>query len=245
LIVVVPVFGLLVLFAWKYRASNTKARYTPDWDRNRLAEIVWWLVPSLLILVISVITWNSSHQLDPYKRLDGNAKELIVQVVALDWKWLFIYPEQHIASVNFVQFPSDMPVDFEITADAPMNSFWIPRLGGQIYAMPGMSTQLHLMASTNDSFKGSSANISGTGFASMKFAAKSSSQADFDKWVQSARQSSAMLDTATYNELAKPSSNNPAFYYAWAQDGLYNNVIMKYMSPDAGMNMQPMNASAP
>lgn len=233
LIVVIPVFGLLFTFAWKYRESNTKAKYSPDLDGSRIAETVWWVVPTVLILIISILTWNSSHQLDPYKPLASKTPQITIQVVALDWKWLFIYPEQHIATVNFVQFPKDTPVNFEVTADAPMNSFWIPQLGGQIYAMPGMATDLHLMASQYGTFNGSSANISGSGFAGMAFKARSSSQADFDRWVRSVKQSGSDLTMRQYDQLAEPSKYNPVTYYAAAQSDLYDRVIMKYM-PVAG-----------
>lgn len=231
LIVVVPVFVLTFSFAWKYRASNTKARYTPNWDGNRAAEAIWWLIPSLLILVLSLMTWHSTHALDPFKPLTSTAKPLTIQVVALDWKWLFIYPEQHIATVNYVEFPVERPITFQITADAPMNSFWIPRLSGQIYAMPGMSTELHLAADRAGTFRGSSANISGTGFATMHFTARAASTANFTAWVQAARQSPQHLTVTSYETLLQPSQNNPVAYYGSAGDGLYDSIIAKYMIP--------------
>jgi cytochrome o ubiquinol oxidase subunit 2 len=234
LIVVIPVFALTAGFAWRYREGNAKAKYSPELDHNRVAETIWWLIPSALILVLSVVAWNSSHQLDPYKPLisASGAAPVTIQVVALDWKWLFIYPQQHIATVNFFQFPKQTPVNFEITADAPMNSFWIPQLGGQIYAMPGMSTQLHLMASVDGSFRGSSANISGTGFAGMTFVAKASSQADFNQWVRSVQRSPNSLSLKTYAKLAQPSQNNPPTYYAAATGNLYGTIINNYMLPE-------------
>jgi cytochrome o ubiquinol oxidase subunit II len=234
-IVVIPVFGLLAVFTWRYREGNTKARYSPNLDHSAVAETIWWLVPSVLILVLGVIIWTSSQQLDPYRALDSRTKPLTIQVVALDWKWLFIYPQQHIATINFVQFPRQTPVNFEITADAPMNSFWIPQLGGQIYAMPGMSAQLHLMANVNGSFRGSSANISGQGFAGMDFMARSSSSDDFNQWVASAKRSPDRLNQAVYDRLAAPSRNNPVAYYALDEAGLYSNVILKYMGPMTNM----------
>src|SRR5688572_21939694 len=145
LIVVVPVFALTFYIAWKYRASNKKAKYTPDWDHHTGIEALWWAIPLALITILSVITYKTSHELDPFRPIASDKKPLTVQVVALQWKWLFIYPEQNIASVNFVQFPEDRPVNFQITSDAPMNSFWIPQLGGQMYAMSGMNTKLHLI----------------------------------------------------------------------------------------------------
>jgi cytochrome o ubiquinol oxidase subunit 2 len=232
IIVVIPVFALTFGIVWKYRAGNTKAKYSPDWDHNRRLEATWWAIPSVLILILSILTWTSSHELDPYKPLASSAQPLTIQVVALDWKWLFIYPQQHIATVNFVQIPKDTPINFVITSDAPMNSFWIPQLGGQIYAMPGMSTQLHLMASSTGSYAGSSANISGRGFAGMRFIAKATSPADFNTWVASTQRGSAHLNLETYAALARPSENHPVATYASAQDGLYDTILMKYMMPN-------------
>jgi cytochrome o ubiquinol oxidase subunit 2 len=156
-------------------------------------------------------------------------------VIALDWKWLFIYPEQRIATVNYVAFPEKTPVNFQITADAPMNSFWIPQLGGQIYAMPGMSTKLHLMADRTGEFRGSSANISGEGFAGMTFTAKSDTSAGFDRWVKSIKQSPNQLSLGTYDQLAKPSQDNPPMYYSLKEHNLYDIVVMKFMEPIHGL----------
>lgn len=231
LIVVIPVFILTFFIAWKYRASNKKAKYTPEWDHNRVIETIWWVIPLALIMVLSVMIWKSSHDLDPFKPIETSVKPLTIQVVALQWKWLFIYPESKLASVNFIQFPEDTPINFEVTADAPMNSFWIPSLGGQIYAMSGMSTKLHLMADEVGDFKGSSANISGRGFSGMRFTARASSKVDFETWLQSVKQSEVPLSMDEYNKVARPSENHPAVYYSSVEEGLYNKVIMKYMVP--------------
>ena len=240
-IVVVPVYVMAVAIALKFRESNhesRKVKYTPDWDHSRLFESIWWGVPLVIITVLSVITWNSSHALDPFKPLASSQASVTVQVVALDWKWLFIYPEQHIASVNLVEFPTNVPVNFQLTSDAVMSSFWIPQLGSQIYAMPGMSTQLHLEADRNGSFYGSPANIAGTGFARMTFTAKSVSSADFNQWVNTARHASRQLDMSTYATLAQPNENYPVTLYAHVAAGLYNQVVEKYMGPgSSGMEM--------
>lgn len=230
LVVVLPVFALTFFIAWKYRAGNIKADYKPDWDHNKKIEAIWWGVPIALILVLGVVTWNSSHALDPRKALNSNKKPVKVQVVALQWKWLFIYPEYNVASVNYLQFPEDTPVNFEITADAPMNSFWIPQLGGQIYAMSGMKTQLHLMANEVGDYNGSSANISGEGFAGMKFIARASSQADFDSWIQTLKYSSNTLNQDAYAALAKPSKDNPPATFV-GESNLFDTIVMKYMEP--------------
>ncbi|MBI3624115.1 ubiquinol oxidase subunit II [Candidatus Saccharibacteria bacterium] len=231
LTVVIPVYALTFGIVWRYRASNTKAAYRPDWDHNPVIETVWWLIPFILISILSVVTWQTSHSLNPFKPLKSSRQPLTIQVVALEWKWLFIYPAQHIASVNYVEFPEQTPINFEITADAPMNSFWIPQLGGQIYAMSGMSTNLHLIANGPGSYRGVSANISGRGFAGMKFVAHSSSDIDFEEWVFSVKDSRQALSLHQYNLLAHPSENNQPSYFSSVQSGLYNQIVVKYAHP--------------
>jgi len=171
LVVVIPVLILTFAICWRYRASNKSAEYDPNWHHDTLAESIWWGFPALIIILLCIGTWVSSNQLDPFKPLPSSQKPIRIQVVALQWKWLFIYPEHKIALLNYLQFPENTPLNFEITSDAPMNSFWIPALGGQIYAMPGMVTRLHLQALESGEFRGSSANLSGTGFAAMHFLA--------------------------------------------------------------------------
>lgn len=231
LVVVIPVFFMLFYFAYKYREGNHKAKYSPDLAGSKLAEAVWWIVPTILITILAVVAWRSSYDLDPFKKIDSSVKPINIQVVSLDWKWLFIYPDQHIASVNYLQFPENTPINFELTSDSVMNSFWIPQLGSQIYCMPGMYSKLHLIADKTGTFKGSSANISGEGFADMTFNATSSSQADFNAWVASAKKSPENLDKDTYKQLAKPSRNNQHKTYSQAQEGLFATIIGKYMVP--------------
>lgn len=230
-IVVIPVYIMLIGFAWRYREGNKKARYDPQFNHNRLIESVWWGVPLAIITILGIATWRSSHELDPFKPLVSNAQPMTIQVIALDWKWLFIYPQQNVASVNYVQFPKNVPVDFQITADAPMNSFWIPALGGQIYAMSGMATNLHLLAEKEGTYHGSSANISGSGFAGMDFTARSSSWEDFYKWVDGAKKSATSLSLNAYNSLARPSKDNPVTYYSSVEKGLFNKVVFKFTQP--------------
>lgn len=229
--VVIPVFILTFRIIWKYRSDNPKAKYDPEWNDSKLAETVWWGLPFFIILLLSYITWVSSHKLDPFKPLESEKQPLKIQVVALQWKWLFIYPEEQIATVNFFQFPEKTPINFEISADAPMNSFWIPQLGGQIYAMPGMSTKLHLIADKAGEYRGSSANLSGEGFAGMHFIAKASSDEDFKKWVEEVKKSDKSLDKASFDELAKPSEYNAPTYYTLGDKDLYSWIVMKPMMP--------------
>ena len=242
LLIVVPVFALTIYISLKYRAGNKKAKYNPEWDHSRTAEAIWWIVPLALITVLAVVTWVTTHKLDPYKPLASDKKPITVQVIALQWKWLFIYPDQNIATVNYLQFPEDTPVNFQITADAPMNSFWIPQLGGQVYAMAGMQTKLHLQASSIGEYRGSSANISGEGFAGMAFTAKATSESDFTKWVANSKKSDKELTTAEYDALARPSEKNPPATYTISDKKLYDAVMAKYMTP--GMSPESDAGSA-
>ncbi|OGN63155.1 MAG: ubiquinol oxidase subunit II [Chlamydiae bacterium RIFCSPHIGHO2_12_FULL_49_11] len=231
LIVVIPVFLLTLIISWRYRANNPKAKYTPDHDHNIWAEVIWWGIPFIIIVILGSVNWVASYKLDPYKPLAHKTPPLKIQVVALDWKWLFIYPEEKIATVNFLQFPADTPLDFEITADAPMNSFWIPELGGQIFAMPGMRTELHLIADTEGEFRGVSANLSGRGFSEMTFVARASSRGEYKKWVRRCQLSRKVLDTAAYEALRKPSENNLVQLFSLRDFHIFNHVIMHYMHP--------------
>jgi cytochrome o ubiquinol oxidase subunit 2 len=240
LVVAIPVFAMTLGIAWKYREGNKKAKYTPDWDHNVVAETVWWGIPCIIIIILATITWRSTHALDPSKAIASDKTP--IQVVALDWKWLFIYPNEHIATVNYIAIPKDTPINFEITADAPMNSFWIPQLGGQIYAMAGMTTQLHLMATENGTYTGSSANISGKGFAGMKFDVQSVDRADYDKWITDVRTSGRPVLTQTaYNALAEPSENTPHTFFSSVGTQIYHDTVMKFMSPSDSMPGMTMN----
>lgn len=232
LIVVIPVFILTFAICLRYRASNKSAEYTPHWSHDTLAEAIWWGFPCLIIIVLSIVTWKSSHELDPYKPIfQTKLKPIRIQAVALQWKWLFIYPDEKVASLNFLQFPELTPLNFEITADAPMNSFWIPQLGGQIYAMPGMNTKLHLLAQEVGDFRGSSANLSGVGFAGMFFTARSSSQEEYMQWLESIRESTSVLGKDEYEQLVKPSEYNSPASYVLKDEDLFEQIVMKYMMP--------------
>ncbi|MFJ5258214.1 ubiquinol oxidase subunit II, partial [Pseudomonas sp. NPDC088414] len=204
LLVVVPVIVMTFLFAWKYRASNKDAVYTPKWSHSTKIEVAVWTIPVLIIIALGYITYISTHKLDPYRPIESDVKPVTIEVVALDWKWLFIYPEQGIATVNKIVFPAHTPVNFRITSDAVMNSFFIPGLGGQIYAMAGMTTRLHLIADRNAEMDGISANYSGAGFTGMKFKAIATSQEDFDAWVSEDKKAPKQLEPAEYAALAKP-----------------------------------------
>ena len=231
LIAVVPVYVLTFTIAYRYRAGNAAAAYTPEQNWNPYLQTAIILLPVCVVAAIAALTWKTAHQLDPYRPLPSSVPPLTVQVVALDWKWLFIYPEQNIATVNFVEFPAGTPINFELTADAPMNSFWIPQLGGQIYAMAGMSTQLHLMADQPGVFRGQPGEINGRGFSGMQFAAKAVPAGEFAAWVASVRQTSPELNSEGYHQLAAPSTDSPEASYGRVTANLYNTIINKYLSP--------------
>jgi cytochrome o ubiquinol oxidase subunit 2 len=233
LIVVVPMFIALFTIAWKYRAGNRKARkeYDPELRHGPWAELILWAIPAALVAVLGTFAFRAAHAVDPYQPIAGQS--LTIEVVALPWKWLFIYPQQNIATVNLVEFPAGTPVHFELTADAPMSSFWIPQLGSQIYAMAAMETQLNLLASTTGEYTGRDTEINGAGYAGMTFKALSVTPADFAAWVAGVKGTSTYpaLTEDSYNALAAPSQDNPVAYYSSVDENLFSNIMMKFMMP--------------
>jgi len=229
LIVVIPVIIMTLVFARKYRESNKKARYEPNWAHSKKIEAVMWLVPTVIIIALGTISWITTHSLDPFKPLAVSGQPIRVQVVSMDWKWLFIYPDQGVASVNELAFPADTPVDFYLTSDTVMCSFFIPQLGSQIYTMAGMQTQLHLIANEAGTYDGLAANYTGDGFSGMTFKAHAVSKSQFEEWIAKAKQSPDKLDFASYSQLAKPSENNPIEYYSTVGPHLFDQVLQKYM----------------
>ena len=240
LIIIIPVMALTVFFAWKYRESNKEARYEPDWDHSTHLELVIWAAPLLIIICLGAITWSGTHLLDPYRSLDrinkgqpvaAGVEPLQVNVVAMDWKWLFIYPEYGIATVNELAAPVDRPIRFHITSTGVMNSFYIPALAGQIYAMPGMETKMNAVINRPGKYVGFSANYSGDGFSDMRFAFHGLDQAGFDQWVAGVRADSKSLDRETYLELEKPSEKVPVLHYASVDEGLFDAVLNMCVEP--------------
>jgi cytochrome o ubiquinol oxidase subunit 2 len=229
LIVVVPVFVLTFWFPWHFRASNTKAHYAPHWSYSRAIDAIVWLVPAMIVVVIGYLVWTNTHKLDPYKSIAAKSAPLEVDVVSEDWKWLFIYPEQMIAVVNELVFPSDRPLSLKLTSDTVMNSFYIPGLGGQIYTMAGMQTQLNLLADGPTKLVGRNTQYSGTGFPEQHFPVDATTEADFAAWVARVKHSPKALDAATYAALAKPSGNVPITYYSTYEPDLFDKIIQKYM----------------
>jgi cytochrome o ubiquinol oxidase subunit 2 len=228
LIIIVPVLILLLFTILKYRAKNSARKYDPDHSSGILGQVVMWVIPSVIIAIMIPVTWKATHTLDPYRPLEGDVQPLKIQVVALDWKWLFIYPELGIASLNFFQIPEKTPIHFSLSADgSPMNSFWLPQLSGQIYCMTGMTTPLHLMADEAGEYTGRAAEINGEGFADMTFIAKSTSHPEFEEWVDCVRKSPLQLTDSVYQELAERSQNNPIVLYSYVEEDLFNKIVMK------------------
>jgi cytochrome o ubiquinol oxidase subunit 2 len=225
LAVVVPVILLTLAFAWWFRAGNTWARRDPDWAYSGPIEVTVWAIPSLVILFLGGIAWIGSHALDPARPLASRAAPLEVQVVSLDWKWLFIYPAQGVASVDRLVLPAGTPLRLQLTSSGVMNSFFVPQLGSQIYTMAGMTTTLHLQADRPGSYAGLSAQFSGDGFSDMRFDAVAVPPAQFEQWVAGARNGTATLDAASYAQLATPGVAASAATYAHVEPGLFQSIL--------------------
>jgi len=240
LLIVVPVMALAGIFAWRYRQTNTQARYEPNWQHSMRLELVIWSAPLLLIICLGALTWIGSHHLDPYRPLDRiapgqpvpeAAREVEVNVVALDWKWLFIYPQYGVATVNELAIPVNRPISLRLTGSSVMNSFYAPALAGQIYTMPGMETRLHAVLNKVGVSEGFSANYSGAGFSGMRLTLRGLTQADFDQWVATAKSAKEPLTRDTYLALEKPSENEPIRHYGSVDSQLYAAILGMCLRP--------------
>ncbi len=234
LLIILPVMVATALFAWRYRESNTKAAYAPDWSHSTQLEVLIWTAPLLIIIALGALTWISTHTLDPFRpvgRIDAKravpagAKPLEIDAVALDWKWLFIYPEQGIATVNALAAPIDQPIEFHITSGTVMNTLFIPAMAGQIYAMAGMETKLAAVMNKEGTFDGFSGMYSGAGFSDMRFKFESLQPQAFDTWVDNARHADMKLDAAKFEELSKPSEKVRPQFYGTVQPDLFNKIL--------------------
>lgn len=240
LLIIVPVMVLIVVFAWRYRAKNRDATYDPGFHHSTSLELVIWSIPLLIIIALGALTWSSTHLLDPFRPLDRIAagkpvnpaeKPLRVQVVAMDWKWLFIYPEQGIATVNELVLPVDRQVRFDITSTNMMNSFYAPTLAGMVYAMPGMTSQLHAVLNRPGEYEGYSANYSGAGFSDMRFVLKGVDAAGFDRWAAGAKAEGRALQIPEYLALEKPSEKAPVTRFATVAPDLFDKVVNRCVKP--------------
>ena len=225
LVVVIPVIVATLAFAWWYRSSNTRASRGSDKSYEGRIEFVVWSIPTLTVILLGGVIWIGSHQLDPRAPIPGKSDPLRVDVVALDWKWLFIYPDEGVATVNQLVIPAGTPVQFQLTSATVMNSFFVPQLGSQIYTMGGMTTHLSLLADKPGEYPGFSAMFSGDGFSDMRFIAKAVPAGDFNAWLEQVRGTGSALDDAGYAELAKPSKAVPPTTYRAVEPNLFERII--------------------
>ncbi|PZD93172.1 cytochrome ubiquinol oxidase subunit II [Paenibacillus sambharensis] len=228
LVIIVPVLIITGVIIWRYRARpDNKAKYEPEWEHSTKLETIWWGIPIIIIIILAIVTVRYTFALEPSKALDSDKEPITIQVTSLDWKWLFTYPEQGIATVNYVQFPEDTPIRFQLTSDAPMNSFWIPQLGGQLYTMSGMAMTLHLQADEPGEYFGSGANFSGKDFAQMRFTANATSDEEFEEWVEEIKRKAPILTLDGYKELAEPGVSQVQTFSAFPE-GLFEQIVTKY-----------------
>ncbi|MBP0617489.1 ubiquinol oxidase subunit II [Jiella mangrovi] len=234
LIIIIPVIFMSLYFPWRYRASNKATPYDSEWDHSTKLELVIWTGPLLIIIVLGAVTWVGTHLLDPFRPLDKittsekvalHENPLEVQVVAMNWKWLFIYPQYGVASINELAAPVDRPIRFDLTAESVMNAFYIPTMAGMIYSMPGMETKLHAVMNTPGAYDGFASHYNGAGFSDMNFKFYSQNEQDFDAWIQNLKDSNRTLDKKTYLELAKPSEAVPVEYFSSVDKDLYSRIL--------------------
>jgi cytochrome o ubiquinol oxidase subunit 2 len=238
LCVVVPVILLTLFFSWRYRASNPRAAYRPDFTYSGKIELVVWSIPAMVVILLAGVGWIGSHQLDPARKLESNARPIRIQVVALDWKWLFIYPELEIATVNYFTIPIGTPIEFLLTSATVMNDFFVPQLGSQIYAMPGMTTHLNLMADRAGDYPGLAAHFSGDGFADMRIAVHALPAGEFDAWLAKAR-GALVLDGSTYERLARAGLSGEPQTYRSVDPGLFERILRNTVRRPPRPRMEP------
>jgi cytochrome o ubiquinol oxidase subunit 2 len=237
LAIVLPTLVATLAFAWRFRASNTHARHLPTWAYSGRVELIVWSIPALVVFFLGGVAWIGSQELDPARPLDSSAKPLEIQVVSLDWKWLFIYPEQGVGSVNQLVVPAGVPLHFQITSASVFNVFFVPRLGSEIYSMYGMMTQLNLQADRPGIYPGLSAHFSGDGFSDMAFEVQAVTPEQFSAWASVVRTSGPELDDAAYHGLLKQSQNVRPYTYRTVQHGLFDDIVMQKLPPGDGPSM--------
>ncbi len=254
LLIIIPVMALTVWFAWKYRATNEKATYKPDWDHSTALELVIWSGPLLIVIALGALTWISTHLLDPYrpigqisagKPVPENQQPLEIQVVSLDWKWLFIYPEQGIATVNRLVLPVDRQVRFRLSSSSVMNTFYVPAMAGMIYTMPGMETKLHAVMNKAGTYDGMSAHYSGAGFSYMNFKTTSTDQAGFDRFVAGVKAMPNRLDTGRYLVLERPSEKVAPMGFGGVEQGLFTRIVQMCVKPGTPCMTESMHHGGP
>lgn len=246
-IILVPVLALTAFIVFRYRDKpNNHAAYRPNWSHSTTLEVIWWVIPMAIIAILAVYTVKGTYALDPSKPIESNNDPIVIQATSLDWKWLFQYPEQGIATVNYLYIPEDVPIRFELTSDAPMNSFWIPQLGGQMYTMSGHATLLYLQADESGTYYGSGAGFSGEHFADMKFNVHAVSEEKFETWVDEVQKSSPALTKEGYEGLAQPGTTGQLSFSSFP-DGLFQSIVTKYAAdgvPTHGSHGAPITETS-
>jgi len=245
LAIVLPTIVAIFAFAFWFRASNTKAFHWPDWEYSGRIELVVWSVPALTVILLGGVAWIGAHQLDPAKAVEGFDKPLTIQAVSLDWKWLFIYPDQKVATINTLTVPEGVPLQFQLTSASVMNVFFIPQFGSMIYTMNGMATRLNLRADTPGTFQGLSAHFSGDGFSDMHFDVHVVPSEQFSKWAQDASGAEKALDQHSYEEIARPSMKSEQAIYRLGDPNLFNSIVAQKLPPSQGMQAGVKGASVP
>jgi cytochrome o ubiquinol oxidase subunit 2 len=243
LAIVLPTIVAVFAFAFWFRASNTRAQHWPDWEYSGRIELVVWSIPALTVILLGGVAWIGAHQLDPAKPIAGSEKSLIIQAVSLDWKWLFIYPDQKIATINTLTVPAGVPLQFELTSASVMNAFFIPQLGSMIYTMNGMTTRLNLQADAPGTFQGLSAQFSGDGFADMHFDVRAVPSEQFSKWAQDASKAEKSLDEQSYEQISRPSMKNEQAIYRLADPNLFRSIATQKIPPSPGAQAGVKGAS--
>jgi cytochrome o ubiquinol oxidase subunit 2 len=245
LAIVLPTIIAIFAFAFWFRASNTRAFHWPDWEYSGRIELVVWSVPALTVILLGGVAWIGAHQLDPARAVEGPDKPLTIQAVSLDWKWLFIYPDQKVATINTLTVPAGVPLQFELTSASVMNVFFIPQFGSMIYTMNGMATRLNLRADRPGTYEGLSAHFSGDGFSDMHFEVHVVPSEQFSKWAQDAASADKALDERSYQALAKPSMNNASAIYRLADPDLFNAIVSQKLPPAPGAQAGVIGAALP
>lgn len=238
-IILVPVLLMIIIIPLYYRTTNRKAEYLPKWDFSGKIEILCWLIPIIIVICLAALTFYKTFRLDPFKPLAAAGDHLNIEVVSLDWKWLFIYPEQGVASVNKLVIPVGKPLRFDITSDTVMTSFFIPQLGSQIYAMPRHRSVLHLLAEQGGEMRGQNNNLSGEGYSHMHFPVSAVPQEEFDAWIGQAKQVSEVLTVARYEELSEPTLGHPQVIFSSVEDGLFEHVLTQFDEGGFGHGQHP------
>ena len=241
LTIIVPTIIATLGFAWWYREGNTKARYRPQWAYSGRLEVITWAIPLLTITLLGGVTWIGSHDLDPGKALASDKPALEVEGISLDWKWLFIYPDQKVAAVNQLVVPAGTPIHFRLTSASVMNTFFVPQLGSMIYTMNGMATQLNLQADAPGTFHGLSAHYSGDGFSGMNFQVHAVPADRFDAWIEDTRKAGPSLDPASYEQLARQSKDVRPYTYRQSDPGLFEKIVTQELPPGPGPTTQQPN----